>query len=211
MKITRLLSVVGITLCLGILLVACKSSNTKDISENDVSSNRVSLDFLITPDQLRMYSNNQLIELNRVEDKGRAHLKSINEKYDDLSKMSEKDIEIQGQIIKESQDALNSAKVIEDKSTIENILNQFRELEGIYIDSFEEFKEDEIVRIDLTDDGGIVSLGSSENSYLGSLKLLQDGNMIIPKPISKTPTEIEYIKVKLPEELRYELEELAQN
>ncbi len=48
--------------------------------------------------------------------------------------------------------------------------------------------------------------------------LLEDGNMVIPKGIMKESTtgleptgKIEYIKVKLPEELKYELEELAKD
>lgn len=202
MKIRRLLLTMCLILCFQLFLVSCTSNN-------------VSLEFLITPDQITMYSNSQLIALNRIEDRARDFIKSRNEKYDDLSKMSEKDMEIQEKIHSEVIEALNSGKIIENKITIENIFNRLRVLEGMYVDSF---KEDVVFRIDLIEEPETESLVSLDNAYLRMFMLLEDGNMIIPKGImSKSTTgleptgKIEYIKVKLPQELIYELEELAKD
>ena len=56
-----------------------------------------------------------------------------------------------------------------------------------------------------------------ENAYLRTLILLEDGNMLVAKAIMENLTtelestgEKEYIKVKLPEELRDEIEKLAE-
>ena len=202
MKTRRTLIMVCLIMSLGIFLISCRSNN-------------VSLDFLIIPDQLIVYSNGQLKKLNEIEDRERAVIKSRNDKYEDLSKMSEKDIKIQEEIHNEVIDALNSGKIIEDKTTIEDIFTQLRVLKGRYISSFE---ENIILRIDLIEDPQTESVVSLDNAYLRSFIILEDGNMIIPKAIvsnSKTglkPTsQIKYIKVKLPEELRSEMEGLAKN
>ena len=193
---------VCLIMSLGIFLISCRSNN-------------VSLDFLIIPDQLIVYSNGQLKKLNEIEDRERAVIKSRNDKYEDLSKMSEKNIKIQEEIHNEVIDALNSGKIIEDKTTIEDIFTQLRVLKGRYISSFE---ENIILRIDLIEDPQTESVVSLDNAYLRSFIILEDGNMIIPKAIvsnSKTglkPTsQIKYIKVKLPEEFRSEMEGLAKN
>lgn len=202
MKTRRTLIMVCLIMSLGIFLISCRSNN-------------VSLDFLIIPDQLIVYSNGQLKKLNEIEDRERAVIKSRNDKYEDLSKMSEKDMKIQEEIHNEVIDALNSGKIIEDKTTIEDIFTQLRVLKGRYISSFE---ENIILRIDLIEDPQTESVVSLDNAYLRSFIILEDGNMIIPKAIvsnSKTglkPTsQIKYIKVKLPEELRSEMEGLAKN
>lgn len=79
----------------------------------------------------------------------------------------------------------------------------------MYINSFE---EKIILRIDLIEDSETESVVSLDKAYCRSFILLEGGNMIIPKAIisnSKTglkPTgKIEYIKVNMPEELRYEI------
>ncbi|MEY8417586.1 hypothetical protein AAK964_14990 [Tissierella praeacuta] len=179
------------------------------------TSNNVSLEFLITPDEIIIHSNNQLMALNKIEDKTKDFIKSCNEKYDDSIKMSEEDMKKAEEIQNKLLDTINSGRKIENKITIEDIFNQLRELEGVYVDSFE---EDVIVRIDLIEDSKTESVVSLENTYLRTLILLEDGNMIIPKGImSKSETgleptgKLEYIKVKLPEELKFELEELAKN
>lgn len=202
MKTRRTLIMVCLIMSLGIFLISCRSNN-------------VSLDFLIIPDQLIVYSNGQLKKLNEIEDRERAVIKSRNDKYEDLSKMSEKDMKIQEEIHNEVIDALNSGKIIEDKTTIEDIFTQLRVLKGRYISSFE---ENIILRIDLIEDPQTESVVSLDNDYLRSFIILEEGNMIIPKAIvsnSKTglkPTsQIKYIKVKLPEELRSEMEGLAKN
>lgn len=129
--------------------------------------------------------------------------------------MSEEDMKKAEEIQNKLLDTINSGRKIENKITIEDIFNQLRELEGVYVDSFE---EDVIVRIDLIEDSKTESVVSLENAYLRTLILLEDGNMIIPKGImSKSETgleptgKLEYIKVKLPEELKFELEELAKD
>ena len=202
MKIRRTLLTIGLIVSLGLFLISCRT-------------NDVSLDFLIIPDQLIVYSNGQLKELNEIEDRARAVIKSRNDKYEDLSKMSEEDMKIQDEIHNEVIEALNSGKTIEDKTTIENIFTQLRGLDGMYISSFE---KDVTIRIDLIEDPKTESVVSLDNDYLRSFIILEDGNMIIPKVImsnSKTgikPTgQMEYIKVKLPEELRSEMEGLAKD
>lgn len=130
MKIRKSLITTIIIICSGLLLVSCKS--------NSASSSDVSLDFLSTPQKMVFHSNDQLIALNKVESKANISIKSMNEKYSDLSKMSEKDIKIQEQINNEVMNVLNSGNIIENKNTIKNIFNQLRDLEGDYVDSFEE-------------------------------------------------------------------------
>ena len=198
---------VGIILCLGLFIVGCIPKNK--------SSNNVNLDFLITPEQLRIHSDSQLKELKEVESKAIESTELMKEKYDDISKMSEEDLKIQEGILKQFMDVLNSGKVIENKSTIENIFNQFRELEGAYVDSFE---EEVVVKIKLIENPETESVVSLENTYLREFMLLEDGNMVIPKGIMTElstglePTgKIGYIKVKLPEKLKSELEELAKD
>lgn len=137
----------------------------------------------------------------------------MKEKYDDISKMSEEDIKIQEGILKQFIDVLKLGKVIENKNTIENIFNQLKELDGIYVDSFE---EEVVVKIELIENPETESVVSLDNAYLREFILLENGNMVIPKGIMKELTtgldptgKIEYIKVKLPEKLKSELEELA--
>ncbi|SHF19362.1 hypothetical protein SAMN02745784_03126 [Tissierella praeacuta DSM 18095] len=202
MKIKKFLLTMCLILCFGLILVSCTSNN-------------VSLEFLITPDEIIIHSNNQLMALNKIEDKTKDFIKSCNEKYDDSTKMSEEDMKKAEEIQNKLLDTINSGRKIENKITIEDIFNQLRELEGVYVDSFE---EDVIVRIDLIEDSKTESVVSLENAYLRTLILLEDGNMIIPKGImSKSETgleptgKLEYIKVKLPEELKFELEELAKD
>lgn len=137
----------------------------------------------------------------------------MKEKYDDISKMSEEDIKIQEGILKQFIDVLKLGKVIENKNTIENIFNQLKELDGIYVDSFE---EEVVVKIELIENSETESVVSLDNAYLREFILLENGNMVIPKGIMKELTtgldptsKIEYIKVKLPEKLKSELEELA--
>lgn len=202
MKIRRTLITISLIMSLGVLLISCRS-------------NDVSLDFLIIPDQLKVYSDVQLTKLNEVEDRAKVFINSRNDKYRDLSKMSEKDMKIQDEIHNEVIEALNSGKTIKNKVTIEEIFTQLRGLKGMSISSFE---ESIILRIDLIEDPETESVVSLDNTYLRSFILLEDGNMIIPKAImsnSKTglkPTgQMEYIKVKLPEELRSEMEELAKD
>lgn len=202
MKIKKFLLTMCLILCFGLILVSCTSNN-------------VSLEFLITPDEIIIHSNNQIMALNKIEDKTKDFIKSCNEKYDDFTKMSEEDMKKAEEIQNKLLDTINSGRKIENKITIEDIFNQLRELEGVYVDSFE---EDVIVRIDLIEDSKTESVVSLENAYLRTLILLEDGNMIIPKGImSKSETgleptgKLEYIKVKLPEELKFELEELAKD
>lgn len=205
MEINKFSKNLGIILCLGLFLVGCRS--------NDNSSDDVSLDFLVTPEQLRIHSDSQLKELNKIEAKVISSTESINEKYDDISKISEEDIKTQEDIGKQVMDALDSGKIIKSKSAIENIFNQLKKMEGVYVDSFE---EDVKARIELIEDPETSSLDSLNNSYLRIFILLKDGSMIIPKGIMQNSTngleptgEIKYIKVKLPENLKDELEELA--
>lgn len=198
---------VGIILCLGLFIVGCTPKNK--------SSNNVSLEFLITPEQLRMHSDSQLKELKEVESKAIESTELMKEKYDDISKMSEEDLKIQEGILKQFMDVLSSGKAIESKKTIENIFNQLKELEGIYVDSFE---EEVVVKIELIENPETESVVSLDNAYLREFMLLEDGNIVIPKGIMKESTtgleptgKIEYIKVKLPEELKSEFEELAKD
>lgn len=205
MEINKFSKNLGLILCLGLFLVGCRS--------NDNSSDDVSLDFLVTPEQLRIHSDSQLKELNKIEAKAISSTESINEKYDDISKISEEDIKTQEDIGKQVMDALDSGKIIKSKSAIENIFNQLKKMEGVYVDSFE---EDVKARIELIEDPETSSLDSLNNSYLRIFILLKDGSMIIPKGIMENSTkgleptgEIKYIKVKLPQNLKDELEELA--
>ena len=138
----------------------------------------------------------------------------MNEKYDDLSKMSEEDIKTQENIVKQLADVLDSGKIIENKSNIENIFEQLRSLEGVYVDSF---KEKVKTRIELIEGQETASVVSLDNAYLRMFMILEDGNMIIPKSImfeTKTGLEatgkLEYIKVKLPERLKSELEKITE-
>ena len=57
-KVNKFLKNIGIILCLGLFLVGC--------TPKDNSSSNVSLDFLVTPEQLRIHSDTQLKELNEV-------------------------------------------------------------------------------------------------------------------------------------------------
>lgn len=176
MKIKKFLLTMCLILCFGLILVSCTSNN-------------VSLEFLITPDEIIIHSNNQLMALNKIEDKTKDFIKSCNEKYDDFTKMSEEDMKKAEEIQNKLLDTINSGRKIENKITIEDIFNQLRELEGVYVDSFE---EDVIVRIDLIEDSKTESVVSLENAYLRTLILLEDGNMIIPKGImSKSETGLE--------------------
>lgn len=204
MKRNKLLIFILTTLCFG-LLVACKSK--------EKSSKSVNLDFLIQPEKIVIYSGDRLKELNEIEEKAKSSIEAINEKYDDFSKITEEDMKNQEKINNQVMEKLDDGKIIEDDNRIENIFNQLKKLEGIYVDSF---KEEIITRMDLVEDLEIQSIVSEENAYLRTFLLLKDGNMIIPKAIvsdSKAevkPTgEIKYIKVKLPQELKDELEELS--
>lgn len=203
--IKRSFHTIIIILSLGLLLVSCKSDNT--------SSNDVSLDFLITPEKIIVHSDDQLMELNKVEDKANASIKLLNEKYDDLSKLSGEDIKQQEKIQNEVLEVLNSGKIIEENVKIENIFKQLRDLKGEYIDSFE---EDIIAKIYLVESPETSAVVSLDNTYLRMLLLLKDASIVIPKAkISDSSTElhisgeIEYIKVKLTDKLKKELEELA--
>lgn len=204
MKSNKLLIFILTTLCFG-LLVACKSK--------EKSSNSVKLDFLIQPEKIVIYSGDRLKELNEIEEKAKSIIETINEKYDDFSKITEEDMKNQEKINNQVMEKLDDGKIIEDSNRIENIFNQLKELEGIYVDSFD---EEIITRMDLVEDLETQSIVSEENAYLRTFLLLKDGNMIIPKVIvsdSKAevkPTgEMKYIKVKLPQELKDELEELS--
>lgn len=118
-KTTRSLSVIGIILCLGIFLVACKSNDTEDVLENNIPSNNIRLDFFITPEQMIVYSKEQLEILNEFEFNAKTTIESTNEKYDGTSRMSKEDTKTQEEIIKRATDLLASGKIIEDESTIE--------------------------------------------------------------------------------------------
>lgn len=186
MKIKKPSVNVIIIICIGFLLVGCKSNN-------------VSLDFLIIPEQLRIHSNSQLKELNEIESKLMANNQSMNEKYDDILNMSEEDLKIQEELVKQFMDRLDSGIIIKDKNMIENIFKQLRTLEGVYTDSFE---GGIIAKIELIEDPETESLVSLDNSYLREFILLGDGNMVIPKGIMVKSTrgleptgKIEYIKV----------------
>lgn len=122
-------------------------------------------------------------------------------------------MKIQEEINNEVMDVLSSGEDIEDKNTIENIFDQLRNLEGNYIDSLD---NNIIAKIYLIEDPKTESVVSLDNSYLRMFILLEDGNIVIPKGImseSETdlnPTgQIEYIKVKLPDKLKDDLEKLA--
>lgn len=202
MKTNKPLATICLILCLGLILISCTSNN-------------VSLEFLITPEEIILHSDSQLMALNKIEDKTNDYIKSRNEKYGDSTKISEEDMKKAEEIQNEFFDTLNSGRKIKNKITIEDIFSQLRELEGVYVDSFE---EDVIVRIDLIEDLETQSAVSLDNAYLRRLILLEDGNMVIPKVImSKTETgfestgKLEYIKVKLPEEFKFKLEELAKD
>ncbi len=202
MKTKRSLLIMCLIICLGLILVSCTSNN-------------VSLEFLNTPEEMILHSDNQLEVLNEVEDRFEAIAKAYREKYDDSIKISEEDMKEAEKIQNELLDTLNSGIRIENKITIEDIFNQLRELEGEYVDSFEKIV---IVRFDLIEDPKTESIISLDNVYLRRLILLEDGNMIIPKGIMTKsemglrPTgKLEYIKVKLPEELKFKLEELAKD
>lgn len=84
---------IGMILCLGLFLVGCTPKNK--------SSDSVSLDFLVTPDQLRMHSGEQLKELKEAENKVIESTELMNEKYDDVSKMSEEDLKSQEELAKD--------------------------------------------------------------------------------------------------------------
>lgn len=205
MKISKFLVNIGTLLCLGLFVVGC--------APNNQPSDNISLDFLMTPKQLRIHSNEQLKELNQVEAKAIQNAESMNEKYDDISKISEEDIRIQEDISRQVMDVLDSGKTIEDKSAIENIFNQLRSLEGVYVDLFEEEVK---TRIELIEDQETSSDAYLDNSYLRMFMILEDSSLLIPKGIMKDsanklePTgEIEYIKVNLTENLKVELEELV--
>lgn len=204
MKIKK--SLIAIIIVLSILsLVSCK--------QNYYPSKSVSLDFLNIPEKLVIHSGKQLDELNKIEDRANKSVKSLNERYDDISQISEEDLKNQEEINNEVMDVLSSGEDIEDKDTIENIFNQLKNLEGHYIDSIDNNIK---ARIYLIEDSETESMVSLENSYLRMFILLEDGNMVIPKGIMsefKTGLEptgkIEYIKVKLPNKLKGELEKLA--
>lgn len=210
-KITRLLSAIGIILCLGIFLVACKSNDTEDALENNTPSNNIPLDFFITPEQMIVYSKEQLEMLNEFESNAKTTIESTNEKYDATSRISEEDTKTQEEIVKRATDLLASGKIIEDESTIEKIFNRLRKLDGIYVDSFEEFEEDIIGRIVLNDDKQTSAIIHGENSYYRLLLVLENGYILVPTPTSDTDFSMKHIKAKLPEELRYELEELIKD
>ena len=210
-KIVRFLSVIGIILCLGIFLVACESSDTKNALEEKIPSNNINLDFLITPEQMIVHSKEQLAVLNEFEDIAKSTLESTNERYDGLSKMSEEYTKIQEGIVKKGTDLLASGKIIEDKSTIEEIFNQLRKLDGIYVDSFEKFEEDIIAKIDLNDDKETPAFIHGENSYYRLIFLLENGYIVVPTPTSDTDFSMKHIKAKISKELRYELEELIKD
>nr|WP_300005425.1 hypothetical protein [Tissierella sp.] len=206
MKKNNFLKNISIIFFLGIFLVGCTAK--------DNSLDLVSLDFLVTPEQLRIHSDTQLKELNEAEEKVIASTESMKEKYDDVLKMSEEDIKIQEDIVKQAENLLYSGQVIDDKNTIENIFNQLRGLEGVYVDSFE---EDVKARIELIEDPETLSVETLDNSYLRIFMLLEDSSIVIPKGIMENSTkeleatgEIEYIKVKLPENLNDELKELIE-
>ena len=205
MKISRCLVNTCILLFLGLLLVGCRLNNK--------SSSSVSLDFLITPEQLRIHSNSQLKELNEVEAKVMANIGYMKEKYDDISNISEEDLEIQDKLMKQFMDVVDSGIIIKDKIMIENIFKQLRRLEGVYTDSLE---GEVIAKIELIEDPKTQSVVSLDNAYLREFIILDDGNMAIPKGVMVKSTSgleatgrIEYIKVKLTENLKYELEKLA--
>lgn len=204
----NILANISIILFIILFIVGCTPNN-------ESSNNVVSLDFLITPEQLKMHSDSQLEELKEVESKVIANTELMKKKYDDISKMSEEDLKIQEGILKQFMDVLNSGKVIENKNTIENIFNQLKELEGIYVDSF---GEEVVVKIELIENLETESVVSLDNAYLREFMLLEDGNMVIPKGIMKESTtgleptgKIEYIKVTLTDKLKSELEELVQD
>lgn len=204
----NILANISIILFIVLFIVGCTANN-------ESSNNVVSLDFLITPEQLKMHSDSQLKELKEVESKVIANTELMKKKYDDISKMSEEDLKIQEGILKQFMDVLNSGKVIENKNTIENIFNQLKELEGIYVDSF---GEEVVVKIELIENPETESVVSLDNAYLREFMLLEDGNMVIPKGIMKESTtgleptgKIEYIKVTLTDKLKSELEELVQD
>lgn len=115
MKIIKFLLTICLTLCFGLILVSCRSKN-------------VSLEFLITPEEMILHSNSQLMELNKIEDKARDFIKLRNEKYEDSAKISQDDIKKAEEIQNEFLDTLNSGRKIKDKITIEDIFNQLRQL-----------------------------------------------------------------------------------
>ena len=184
-----------------------------DLGEDEATN--VALDFLITPEGLRIHSNSQLEELNEIEAKAKASIEAMNEKYDDITKMSEEDLEIQVDIVNQVMDRLDSGKVIEDKATIENIFNQLKDHKGIYVNSFE---GEVIAKIQLIEDPETESVISIDNAYIREFILLKDGNILIPKGIMletsgglEATGKMEYIKVTLTENLKYELEKLAKD
>lgn len=204
MEINNFFKNIAIISLLGVFLVGCRAK--------DNSSELVSLDFLVTPEQLRIHSDTNLKELNEAEEKVIANTESMKEKYDDISKMSEEDIKMQEDILKQAEDLLDLGQVIDDKNTIENIFNQLKDLEGVYIDSFEENVK---ARIELIEDPETLSVETLENSYLRIFLLLEDSSIVIPKGIMENSTkeleatgEVEYIKVKIPENLNDELKKL---
>lgn len=196
---------------MGIFLVACKSNDTEDVLENNIPSTNIRLDFFITPEQMIVHSKAQLSVLNEFESDAKATLESTNGKYDSTSKISEEDTKIQEEIVNKGLDLLASGKIIEDESTIEKIFNQLRKLDGICVDSFEDFKANIIARIDLNDDKKTPAFIHGENSYYRLIFLLENGYIVVSTPTSDTDSSMKYIKAKLTQELRDELEKFIKD
>jgi len=207
MRARRLLVITCVIFSSGLSLIGCTSN---DISDKSTSQSTIKLDFLVIPEQIIVHDTELIRLLDEVEDKAKTNIKAMKEKYSDLAKISEEDIRVQNEIAEEIQKIWKSGKVIESNKDIEGIINQLRDVEGSFIESFE--TENIIAIFYLNDDKETPFYVNVDNSYYRQIMLLQDGYIIIPKPI-KTSSEMKvqttYISAKISDELAYELEKLT--
>ncbi len=190
----------------GLLLI---SFNSNDISSNISNQSTIKLDFLVIPDQLIVYNEELVKELQELNEGAKLNIDAMNEKYDDLTKMSEADFRIQEKMATETRKKLQDGKVINNTDTIEVIFNQLSNIEGNYVEYLE--VEEIIALFHLNDDKETPFYANVDKSYYRYMYLLKGGYIIIPRIIQESDEsrmKTRYIKAKLSDKSQYELERL---
>lgn len=193
-------------LLFGLLLISC---NSNDISSNISNQSTIKLDFLVIPDQLIVYNEELVKELQELNESAKLNIDAMNEKYDDLTKMSEEDIRIREKMATETRNIFKDGKVINDNETIEVIFDQLSNVEGNYVEFLE--VEEIIVLFHLNDDKDTPFYANVDESYYRYMYLLKGGYIIVPKIIQPSDggrVSLQYIKARLPEKLEKQLEKL---
>ena len=126
MKLVKVSKIMCVVLCFGLLLGGCTSGDSLGEKNIPISgANKVKLDFLDVPEQIIVYDEKKIKEVDNFLLETKSNIK-ISDKNDGYSE-NQKSMKI-----------LSLGKVIEDDLFIKNIFNELMEIEGVLFELTEE-------------------------------------------------------------------------